>query len=50
VSVLGTITWNPSILSFHGRVDTALAATIGSLFLVSPPSHRHGTSEGYIVK
>ncbi len=50
VSVLGTNMRNPSAWPFHGRLDSAVAVTIDSLFLDSPGSQLYATSQASQVK
>ncbi len=50
VSVLGTNMPNPSEWPFHGLYDSAVAATIGSLFLDWAGSQRDATSQLSQVK
>ncbi len=50
VSVLGTVTRNPSGFPFHGLQDSVVAVTIDSLFLVSSGSQFYATSQISQVK
>jgi len=50
VSVLGTVTQNPSDCPFHGLQDLIVAVTIDSLFLDSSGSQLYASSQISQVK